>query len=62
MQADCPLTQVRTGILVRRFELRLRAPDARHLAICRRTGDTVVTLDRRLAGAVTERGVAVTTP
>jgi len=44
---------------VRRFELALRAPDALHLAMARRLGATMVTLDRRMARAATELGVAV---
>jgi predicted nucleic acid-binding protein len=51
-----------TSILARRFDLRLRAPDALHIAICRRTGDTLVTLDRRLARAAKTLGVAVHVP
>jgi predicted nucleic acid-binding protein len=39
------------NLIVRRFELGLRAPDALHLAVCRRAGATLVTLDRRLAAA-----------
>jgi predicted nucleic acid-binding protein len=38
-------------MLVRRFELKLRAPDALHLAVCRRLGLTLITLDQRLADA-----------
>ena len=41
------------------FDLGLRAPDALHAAICRRTGDRMVTLDRRLAAAAATLGVAV---
>ncbi len=44
---------------VRRFDLGLRAPDALHLAIARRLDATLVTLDRRLATAARELGVAV---
>lgn len=47
---------------VRRFDLRLRAPDALHLAIARRLDATLVTLDRRLATAGREMGVAVEVP
>lgn len=47
---------------VRHFELALRAPDALHLAIARRLGATLVTLDRRLARAAGELGVAVALP
>jgi hypothetical protein len=46
--------------LVRRFELGLRAPDALHLAACRRGDHTLLTLDRRLAGAAETLGVRVT--
>jgi uncharacterized protein len=49
-------------IYVRRFDLRLRAPDALHLAIARRLDATLVTLDRRLADAAREFGIAVATP
>lgn len=45
-------------LFVREFDLGLRAPDALHAAICRRTGDLMVTLDRRLATAATTLGVA----
>jgi hypothetical protein len=48
------------SMLVRRFELGLRAPDALHLAACRRGDHTLVTLDRRLAGAAEALGVRVT--
>jgi predicted nucleic acid-binding protein len=50
------------NIFVRRFDLMLRAPDALHAAICRRTGNVLVTLDRRLARAATELGVGVVLP
>ncbi|MBV9375949.1 MAG: VapC toxin family PIN domain ribonuclease, partial [Alphaproteobacteria bacterium] len=46
-------------IYVRRFDLGLRAPDALHLAIARRLDATLVTLDRRLAIAANQLGVAV---
>jgi predicted nucleic acid-binding protein len=49
-------------VYVRRFDLRLRAPDALHLAIARRLDATLVTLDRRLADAAREFGIAVATP
>ncbi|HEY1447666.1 MAG TPA: type II toxin-antitoxin system VapC family toxin, partial [Caulobacteraceae bacterium] len=48
------------SVFVRRFELALRAPDALHLAACRRGDHTLVTLDRRLAGAAEALGVRVT--
>ncbi len=47
---------------VRRFDLRLRAPDALHLAIARRLDATLVTLDKRLADAARELGVSVAVP
>jgi uncharacterized protein len=46
-------------IYVRRFDLGLRAPDALHLAITRRLDATLVTLDRRLATAARDLGIAV---
>jgi len=49
-------------IYARRFDLRLRASDALHLAIARRLDATLVTLDRRLATAACELGVAVEDP
>lgn len=43
---------VRTAAsFVRMFDLKLRTPDALHLAICLRTGGMMVCLDRRLAAA-----------
>jgi uncharacterized protein len=49
-------------IYVRRFDLGLRAPDALHLAIARRLDATLITLDRRLAIAAREMGIAVKIP
>ena len=49
-------------IYVRRFDLGLRAPDALHLAIARRFDATLITLDRRLATAAGELGIAVQVP
>ena len=49
-------------IYVRRFDLGLRAPDALHLAVARRLDAILVTLDRRLATAAHELGVAVDRP
>ena len=46
-------------IYVRRFDLGLRASDALHLAITRRLDATLITLDRRLATAAREMGIAV---
>ena len=47
------------GAIVRRFELMLRAPDALHIAICRRLDARLVTLDIRLAEAADKLGVIV---
>jgi uncharacterized protein len=47
------------GAYVRRFDLALRAPDALHVAMARRLDIPLVTLDRRLATAARELGVAV---
>jgi uncharacterized protein len=47
---------------VRRFDLKLRAPDALHAAICRRLELQLVTLDRRLAAAARELGIDVMVP
>ncbi len=55
---DCRLANT----YVRRFELRLRAPDALHAAICRRLDLQLVTLDRRLAAAARELGIDVLVP
>jgi uncharacterized protein len=49
-------------IYARRFDLGLRAPDALHLAIARRLDLVLVTLDRRMAAAARELGVAVEVP
>ncbi|MEJ0017665.1 MAG: type II toxin-antitoxin system VapC family toxin [Acetobacteraceae bacterium] len=47
---------------VRRFDLMLRAPDALHVAICRRLDLALVTLDQRLARAARALGVTVHVP
>jgi uncharacterized protein len=49
-------------VYVRRFELGLRAPDALHLAICRRQDAILVTLDRRLETAARALGIDVHLP
>ena len=46
------------AVLVRRFELKLRLPDAIHLAACQRRGLTLATLDSGLADAARALGVA----
>lgn len=50
------------GLLVRRFDLAPRTPDALHVAICRRANHALVTLDNRLAAAATALGVGVCRP
>ena len=42
---------------VRRFDLGLRAPDALHIAICRRLGLALLTFDTRQASAARQLGV-----
>lgn len=60
MSVDIQASDARLAyIYVQRFELGLRAPDALHLAIARRLGVALVTLDRRLAGAGRELGVVI---
>jgi predicted nucleic acid-binding protein len=44
------------SLLVRRFELKLRAPDAIHLAASLRLGTTLVTGDGTLANAARDNG------
>ncbi len=48
------------GLIVRQFQLMLRMPDALHIAICRRLGAAIATLDCRLADAALALGVEVT--
>ena len=55
---DCRLA----NIYVRRFDLKLRAPDALHAAICRRLELQLATLDRRLAAAARALGISVVVP
>jgi hypothetical protein len=62
LSAEIHAADVRLDAYVRRFDLGLRAPDALHLAIARRLDATLVTLDRRLATAARELGVAVEDP
>lgn len=50
------------ALFVRRFDLKLRLPDAIHVATCQRLGVTLVTLDLRLANAATALGIAVRIP
>lgn len=53
--ADGPLTIS----FLRRFDLKLRAPDALHLAICRRLGATLLTFDTGQAAAAAALGIAL---
>lgn len=48
--------------MVRRFDLKLRLPDAIHAASCQRFGLTLVTFDKRLSDAARALGIAVTQP
>lgn len=48
--------------LVRAFELKLRAPDAIHLAVCLRHNYQLATLDTNLALAARALGVACINP
>ncbi len=58
VDVDLQASDIRlANIFVRRFDLMLRAPDAVHAAICRRTGLQLVTMDRRLSLAAMELGV-----
>ena len=55
---DCRLANT----YVRRLDLKLRAPDALHAAMCRRLGLRLATLDRRLAAAARELSISVVMP
>jgi len=48
--------------LVRRFELKLRTPDALHLAVCVRAGARMVTGDEVLAAAAIAIGAKIVAP
>jgi predicted nucleic acid-binding protein len=47
------------GMIVRRFDLMLRTPDALHIAVCRRLDARLATLDVRLAKAAVTLGVQI---
>lgn len=47
---------------VRRFEFKLRAPDAIHAATAHRIGATLITLDRRLLTAAAALGIDAASP
>jgi hypothetical protein len=48
--------------LLERFELGLRAGDALHVAVVRRLGESLLTLDRRLAAGAEALGIEVIVP
>jgi uncharacterized protein len=48
--------------LVRQFELKLRGPDALHVAVCARIGATMITFDAALANAMISLGLTVEIP
>jgi uncharacterized protein len=57
-----PADIAEAGRLVRRFELKLRTPDALHLALAKRFNAKVLTRDRGMARAAEMIGLAVATP
>lgn len=57
-----PLDVRQATTLVRQFDLKLRAPDALHIAICRRIDARLITLDINLADAARTAGVACLNP
>lgn len=52
----------RAAALVRTLSLKLRTPDALHLAVCERLGAQLVTLDGNLAKAARVQGVSCLNP
>jgi uncharacterized protein len=62
MTAIMPDDIAAAGVLVRQFELKLRLPDAIHLAACQRRGLRLATLDIGLADAARALGVAHIVP
>ncbi len=48
--------------LVRQFDLKLRAPDALHIAVCRRVEARLITLDTNLASAARAVGLSCINP
>lgn len=61
LEIDIDAADIRlANVFVRRFELGLRAPDALHIAACRRGGHALATLDARLALAAEALGVDAT--
>ncbi|GLK50461.1 ribonuclease VapC [Brevundimonas intermedia] len=60
---DIHPTDVREATaLVRQFDLKLRAPDALHIAICRRIDARLITLDNNLAAAAQAVGLPCMNP
>jgi len=57
-----PLDVRQATALVRQFDLKLRTPDALHIAICRRIDARLITLDINLADAARAVGVACINP
>lgn len=47
----------RATALIKRFDLGLRAPDALHLALCERSGATLMTFDGNQAAAAATLGI-----
>lgn len=63
LRVDINPDDIRTADhFVRRFELKLRTPDAIHAAVAQRLGATLITLDRRLLGAASALGVEAISP
>lgn len=57
-----PADFARASDLMLRFELGLRAGDALHVAVAQNAGASLVTLDKRLAAAAAQLGLAVEQP
>jgi predicted nucleic acid-binding protein len=61
--ADLEPVDIKTAdAFVRRFDLKLRTPDAIHAATAHRIGATLITLDRRLLAAADALGIAAASP
>ncbi len=57
---DSDITEA--NCIVRRFDLKLRLPDAIHVATARRMNARLITLDRRMAAAANALGIACINP
>jgi uncharacterized protein len=57
LSAIQPVDIVQADEFVRQFDLKLHAPDAIHLAACRRLSARLVTLDRRMSDAAMALGI-----